>query len=181
VSWANLDDRLHAHPKIRRLQRVPFAGAEALGIWTWCLSWCRAYAPTTGKVSLETVALDWNMDTLHMTEVFGLLCLVGLVDEEASHSGEYLIHDWTDWQLNQHAVAGKARAASADRTPGGQFAPRTASALEPMASAGSQRATPLHSIPNHATPARARDADGFEAVRDTVRKLGFGAPEDTEP
>jgi len=157
MSWANLDDRLHSHPKVRKLQRVPFAGAEALGIWTWCLSWCRAYAPTTGKICVADVALDWNTDPAHMAEVFLLLHTVGLVDEEVSGPAEYLIHDWADWQLDGHlrqSLAGKARAASALRV-GGRFAPNPNQPNQRADEAGTSRATPLLSSPSHASPGRA--------------------------
>uniref|UniRef100_A0A6M3ISD4 Uncharacterized protein n=1 Tax=viral metagenome TaxID=1070528 RepID=A0A6M3ISD4_9ZZZZ len=146
MSWANLDDRLHAHPKIRRLQRVPFAGAEAFGIWTWCLSWCRAYSRESGRVCVETVALDWNADPEHMAEVFALLLSVHLVDE-TDDPDAFTIHDWTDWQMDQHQRAGIARAASAERGAHGRFTSALVPLVDAGESAGHQRATPLHTTP----------------------------------
>jgi len=174
MSWANLDDRLHAHPKVRKLQRIPFAGAEALGIWTWCLSWCRAYSPTEGRVSVADVAVDWNADPEHMAEVFALLASVRLVDVEASGPAEYLIHDWCDWQLDQQARAGMARARTAQRGGNGRFLPSALDKLDTaLEEAGHQPATPLHASPLHASP---RLDHGFEAVRETVTALALPHP-----
>lgn len=148
MSWANLDDRLHAHPKVRKLQRIPFAGAEAFGIWAWCLSWCRAYHPDDGLVVVDEVAFDWNADPEHMAEVFALLSSVGLVD--AAEPGQFAIHDWADWQMDQHVRAGKARAESAQRGDNGRF---VTSALDPLVSAGESAGTPAgHASPRHSTP-----------------------------
>lgn len=48
MTWARLDDQLHAHPKALA------AGLEAMGLWTLALSWCRAYR-TGGQVSPEAL------------------------------------------------------------------------------------------------------------------------------
>ena len=176
MSWANLDDQLHAHPKVRRLQRIPFAGPEAFGIWTWCLSWCRAYAPNTGRVHVADVALDWNADGDHMADVFALLKTVGLVDGTDEPS-EYVIHDWMDWQHDQHQRAGKARAASAVRDGDGRFA---TSALEPLANAGrpAGHATPHQSPPHHART-RATSQSGTGTLRETMAAMGL--PTEVKP
>ncbi|MCU0894786.1 MAG: hypothetical protein MUD06_10775 [Rhodospirillales bacterium] len=150
MSWANLDDRLHAHPKVRELQTVPFLGAEAFGIWCWCLSWCRAFSPNDGRVKVEYAAREWQADPLHMAEVFDLLVTVGLVDRD--RRGGLRIHDWADWQLSQQAKAGMARAATAKRVHG-RFAP----ADQRAGKAGHQPATPLHASPLHASPAGASE------------------------
>ena len=182
MSWANLDDRLHAHPKVRRLQRIPFAGAEAFGIWSWCLSWCRAYHPLDGAVVLEDVADSWNCDTEHMAEVFALLVDVRLLDCADEH---FAIHDWPDWQLDgkmHQILAGQARAASAARTPTGTFQPAGPASTSPVEldQAGIQpgRTSPRLSTPRHSRArVRARETtpskDGFEEVRTTVASLGF--------
>ena len=123
MSWANLDDRLHAHPKVRRLQRVPILGAEAFGIWCWCLSWCRAFRPMTGVVSVDDVADDWGSDRDHMADVFATLLSVHLVDAVEDDSGTFVIHDWCDWQLTAQQRGGLHGAAAAERDPGtGRFA-----------------------------------------------------------
>jgi hypothetical protein len=147
VSWAALDDNFHSHPKVRKLQRIPFAGAEALGIWAWCLSWCRAYSPVTGRITTEAVADAWNADELHVEEVFELLLRVRLVDEVPIKAGDpvtcYLIHDWPDWQNTGQRKAGLARAASASRV-GGRFARngssehKQPSSLDRLVKAGNQ-------------------------------------------
>ena len=116
MSWANLDDRLHGHPKVRRLQRIPFAGAEAFGIWTWCLSWARAYSPLEGRLSVQDVACDWDADPEHMTQVFETLREVGLVDLVMDPDA-YVIHDWGDWQLSAQQRGGLHASAAVGRDP----------------------------------------------------------------
>jgi hypothetical protein len=163
VSWANLDDRLHGHPKVRKLQRLGATGREAFGVWAWCLSWCRAYAPVDGKVTSDVVADAWHMTDEEAAEVFRVLLRVGLVDEELF--GTYLIHDWADWQLDgqqRQSAAGKARAEKADRDAGGRFLPLAAvqpdASSDKLVKAGNQpgHATPRRTSPNPASPGRAR-------------------------
>jgi hypothetical protein len=163
MSWANLDDRLHAHPKVRRLQRIPFAGAEAFGIWCWCLSWCRSFSPTSGLLSVADVAADWGCDLDHMAGVFDLLLTVRLVDELDGDPDAYTIHDWADWQLSGQQRGGLHRAETAVRE-GGRFVvgdqPRPAPpATEELVGGGSPggRTTPRLSVPLHSTPLRAGD------------------------
>ena len=161
MSWANLDDRLHAHPKVRRLQRIPFAGAEAFGIWCWCLSWCRAYTPDTGRIVVANVALDWNGDEEHFEQVFALLASVGLVDPDGD-GGVYLVHDWNDWQLQAQSKAGKARAATATRDEKGHFLP---SALDPLEKPGHPAG---HASPRLSSPR----LSSMDEVRKNLEKNG---------
>jgi hypothetical protein len=172
MSWANLDDRLHAHPKVRRLQRIPFAGAEAFGIWAWCLSWCRAYSPDTGLLAVADVAVDWNADPEHMSEVFALLQMVGLVDA-TDDPGKFAVHDWYDWQLEPHSRAGRANAATAKRGERGRFLPKSTNGDGAMvgdgAGDGHHRATPLHASPLHASP----DGRDMKSLRETLNDMGL--------
>ena len=163
MSWANLDDRLHAHPKVRRLQRIPFAGAEAFGIWCWCLSWCRAFRPNDGALDPDDVAADWGCDPAHMGVIFALLVDVKLVDHL---DGAYAIHDWCDWQLSPQQRGGIHAAQSATRS-GGRFSARDrlspaddglslagghpATAVSP---AGPYLSTPLQTTPRHSEPVK---------------------------
>jgi hypothetical protein len=186
MSWANLDDRLHAHPKVRRLQRIPFAGAEAFGIWCWCLSWARAYSPLEGRLSVQDVACDWNADPEHIAEVFATLHGVGLVDmtgDEIPDPEHWVIHDWADWQLDgrlHQVIAGQTRAATATRTAAGTFQPagELVTSSDKLDQAGDQpgRTSPVLSTPRLSTRAPARETpskDGFEEVRATVASMGF--------
>jgi hypothetical protein len=183
MSWANLDDRLHAHPKVRRLQRIPFAGAEAFGVWAWCLSWARAYSPLAGRLAVADVAFDWNADSEHIAEVFETLRGVGLVDGTDDPT-VYVIHDWADWQLDgkmHQVLAGQARAAAATRSPAGTFqpaGPASASSTK-LDQAGHQPgpSSPVHSTPVLSTRAPARETpskDG-DAVK-TFDELGVTRP-----
>ena len=178
MSWANLDDRLHAHPKVRRLQRIPFAGAEAFGIWCWCLSWCRSFRPNDGALDPEDVAADWGCDSEHMAEIFALLVDLKLVD---CRDGAYAIHDWADWQLSGQQRGGIHRAETAVRE-GGRFIagdqPGPASpAIEELVEAGPPggRTSPRLSTPLRTSPGlvTAPSKDGFERVAATAAALGF--------
>ena len=177
MSWANLDDSLHAHPKVRRLQRIPFAGAEAFGIWCWCLSWCRSFRPNDGVLELEDVAADWGCDPEHIGAVFALLVSVNLI---YISDGHYAIHDWAYWQLSWLQLGGIHRAATAVRE-GGRFIagdqPSPASpAIGELVKGGppAGRTTPRLSTPLRTTPELVVPSnDGFEEVRTTVATLGF--------
>jgi hypothetical protein len=48
MSWGKIDDKLHNHPKFAR------AGAEAIGVWTMCLSHCCDYL-TDGYIARDIV------------------------------------------------------------------------------------------------------------------------------
>ena len=173
VSWANLDDRLHAHPKVRRLQRIPFSGAEAFGIWCWCLSWCRSFRPTDGLLSVADVAADWGCDPEHMSQVFDLLLSVRLVDELDGDPDAYVIHDWTDWQLTAQQRGGLHGSVRAARDPlTGRFGPAGDQSGRDGQPHGSPtgRTTPLHATPNRTSPAGERVASDQESdFRQKVR------------
>jgi hypothetical protein len=172
VSWGALDDRLHGHPKVRRLQRIPFAGAEAFGIWCWCISWCRAYAPLTGRVSVENVAVDWGADAEHFAEVFALLAMVGLVDPVEGDPDGYDIHDWDDWQLSPEQRGGKIASAKAERTAGGQFAKpehRLPPAIGTAGAAGDSRSDSRSTGWSPPHPAPPIPASPRQPARETAR------------
>lgn len=123
MSWAALDDRLHSHPKVVKLMRMGAPGLEAFGVWTWFLSWCRAYSPDDGKIDLEVAADYWGFNHDRMADLFARLVKVGLVDqlvdedfgvEPQGHS----IHDWHDWQFTNQQRGGQMRAANAKRDKG---------------------------------------------------------------
>jgi len=174
MSWANLDDRLHAHPKVQELRTIPIEGMMAFGLWTWALSWCRAYSPSDGVVSVKAAALSWNADPEMIRQLVDVLVQVGLAERDDRDGPSWSIHDWDDWQLEQHRKAGKARAATAVRGPDGRLLSSGAGALVSAgATAGDQRATPLHATPLHASP---RLDHGFEAVRETVTALALPHP-----
>lgn len=170
MSWANLDDQAHGHPKVRKLQRRP-GGLEAFGVWTWCLSWCRAFSPTEGTIDTEEIGCQWNLETDRVTELVELLItvkLVDVIDDEGFIS--YRIHDWHDWQWTFQQRGGKARAATARRI-GGRFAPAD-DQLDQQAGgagnrAGDQLATP-HPTSPHPTSARAGATDGLTEFRRRV-------------
>lgn len=40
MPWGRLDDKLHRNDKVRELRKRKAVGREALGVWTFWLSWC---------------------------------------------------------------------------------------------------------------------------------------------
>jgi hypothetical protein len=172
MSWANLDDRLHAHPKVQELRTIPIEGMMAFGLWTWALSWCRAYSPSDGVVSVKAAALSWNADPEMIRQLVDVLVQVGLAERDDRDGPAWSIHDWDDWQIGAsdewHKAGGRARAATARRV-GGRFAP----ADQQAGSAGTSMATPLHATPLRTSP---RLDHGFEAVRETVTALALPRP-----
>ena len=142
MSWAALDDRAHAHRKVRRLQRLGLPGAAAFGVWAWGLSWCRAFSPERGLLVADDVGAEWGLTREETEEVFNTLMTVGLVDA-TPEPGQFAIHDWADWQLGgrerqriaasekearsargreAQRIAGLERAATAERADRGRFA-----------------------------------------------------------
>ncbi len=187
MSWANLDDRLHAHPKVRRLQRMPYVGAEAFGIWCWCLSWCRAFQPHTGRVSVVDVAADWGADPAHMHDVFAALFEVRLVDRREDGDGQfdpdaYYIHDWSDWQLSPQQRGGLHAAASASREQGRFSAgDRLSPGANGLPPAGVQPVTPRppagdrldRTSPRLSSPRLSEPVETVEEIRRRETEAGF--------
>jgi hypothetical protein len=180
VSWANLDDRLHAHPKVQELQAIPVEGIMAFGLWAWALSWCRAYSPDTGITTVKAAARAWNADPEMVRQLVDLLVDVGLAERDERDSPTWAIHDWVDWQMTQQVRAGRARAEGAVRGNNGRF---VTSALDPLVSAGrSGGSPPGHASPRHSTPRLSplvdgqRDEPGLSTFHETARRLGYGSP-----
>jgi hypothetical protein len=194
VSWARLDDTFASHPKVRRLLgRYGIDGLVALGWWTLLLS-----ATRDGMIERD-VALGM-MPTADPDRMAAMLLEVGLLDRVAE--GRWAFHDWTEYQSEaQQAKAGKARAAGAERGPGGRFlsqragdplAPAPASALDEQGPKRSpepettQRAGPAPSSPRtrpvpvpYVSPTpRARASGGWRSAYE--RALRPHTPSPTE-
>ena len=163
MSWAAVDDRFFAHPKVQRLlRRYPCEGMTALGLWLLTLSWGRSFAAETGQMPLDAACDAFSTDEVFVRQLAGRLVEVGLCDGSLDDTGlltgeAIAIHDWDDWQRPQQVRAGQARAAKASREHG-RFAPadqRAGDAGGAGDSAGDQPAIPIPSHPIPSTPVRA--------------------------
>lgn len=121
MSWANLDDRLHAHPKVQELQTIPVEGIMAFGLWTWALSWCRAYSPDAGIIPVKAAALAWRSDPEQIRQLVDRLVSVEMAERADREAPTWTIHDWCDWQLSPQQRGGLSASRKASRTEQGRF------------------------------------------------------------
>lgn len=132
MTWAKIDDRLHAHPK------VAGAGLEAMGLWVLGLSHCSAYL-TDGFISEQTLK---QLAGKRGQSLAKLLVNSGLWDEETGgwRYHDYLVLNPSAEQIKQERArkteAGRAGgfAKSASRNLAGATPPASAAALLPIPS-----------------------------------------------
>ena len=103
MTWAKVDDKLHAHPK------AELAGLEAMGLWAVALSYSAAYL-TDGYVTRDRV---FRLAGERGPEIAGRLVLAGLWEVSA---GGWTFHDWADYQPTKAEVeAAQAKKSSAGK------------------------------------------------------------------
>ena len=96
MAWFRVDDKLHDHPKVRKLRGHKMA---CLGLWTACGSWS-ADNLSDGFVPAEIVHRFDPDESLA-----DRLVSVGLwVRHEHDGEGGYLFHQWTDHQPTRAEV-----------------------------------------------------------------------------
>jgi len=121
MSWANLDDRLHAHPKVQELQAIPVEGMMAFGLWSWALSWCRAYSPDEGVIPVKAAARAWNADPEQIRQLVDRLVEVEMAERDDREDPTWAIHDWCDWQLSPQQRGGLSASRASARNDHGRF------------------------------------------------------------
>jgi hypothetical protein len=106
VTWFRVDDKLHDHPKVRRLgkDRLP-----AMGVWLVCGSWC-ADTLGDGFVPDEVVS---RVDPKHR---YATRLVAVTLWHRARQDGEdgYVFHEWTHHQPTRSDVQ-EARRKTAQR------------------------------------------------------------------
>jgi len=109
LTWVRLDDRFRSHPKVLR------AGARAAYLWICGLSYC-AEQLTDGHIPLEAVPslVPEFRDSAHLVK---RLVEVGLWE---SRDGEYVVHDYSDWQPPSDEVRARRADVSAKRAEAGK-------------------------------------------------------------
>lgn len=111
MSWAKIDDALHAHPKVARAWK---AHPRAVGLHLLAVSYCSAYL-TDGRVDLEFV--EGKMPVVReRAAVTQALVAAGLWVEA---DDGWLIHDWHDFNPTRAEVL-ERRARDADRKAKGR-------------------------------------------------------------
>lgn len=110
MSWARVDDGLHAHPKIRRAWKC----RPALGLHLMALSYCGRWGGELGLVPDEFVE-EKLPNARERRQVTEALVDAGLWD---AAEGGWLIHDWPEYNHAAQAGAEKARKAAKARWEG---------------------------------------------------------------
>src|SRR5690606_32566483 len=96
MTWFRIDDKLHDHPKVRKLRKDKLA---ALGLWTACGSWS-ADTLSDGFVPAEIVQRFDPTEQLAKR-----LVEVGLwVEDEQDDEEGYRFHQWTEHQPTRAEV-----------------------------------------------------------------------------
>jgi hypothetical protein len=168
MTWAKVDDQLHAHPKALA------AGPEAMGLWVLCLSHCAAYL-TDGHVD-EGVVLGilarWRVTPRSLarrkTELSQALVDAGLWRRTATG---WQFHDWERYQPTRAQVleingkrveAGRRSAVARGQnapTLCSTQAPAFAPALAQLRASGSPVPVPVPSPEIPLTPAERGDGN----------------------
>lgn len=96
MTFFNVDDQFHSHPKARR------AGLAAIGLWTVAGAWSQAYKQQGFVPEYEVAA--WPQGK----RLAGQLVTAGLW-EPAEKDGEkgWLFHDWLDIQQSADEIERK--------------------------------------------------------------------------
>jgi hypothetical protein len=152
VSWANLDDRLHAHPKVQELQTMPSEGMMAFGLWAWSLSWCRAYSPDDGVIPVKAAALAWRADPELIRQLVDCLVEVDMAERGDRGDPTWAIHDWCDWQLSPQQRGGLSASRNASRTELGRFGPPAGDQPDGAGEPAEHQLSPASSQPVSAGP-----------------------------
>lgn len=101
MSWAKIDDQLHAHRKVMRAWR---ANQRALGLHLLALSYCAGQL-TDGFVDEEFVA-EKIPGPRERERTVNALVVAGLWSHEP---GGWRIHDWLDFNPSREATLAKRR------------------------------------------------------------------------
>jgi hypothetical protein len=121
VSWAKLDDTLHAHPK------ATDAGLEAMGLWVLTLSHCGAYL-TDGHVR-RPIALRTAGSAEVLERLAANLVRVGLWELHPGGDG-WQVHDYLEFNPSRLEV--RAQRSATERRGREIRAARAREALDPV-------------------------------------------------
>jgi len=133
MPWARLDDTFHRHSRVQDALDA-LAGGDAIALWTLALSW--SYDPAGGKSSPFIPARQARRLLPGPHDIDAAVAILVEVGLWEPTDGGYLIHDWNDYRApeltpEQRRAGGLARAAKADRSPGGTFLPSSSDQVSP--------------------------------------------------
>ena len=112
MSWFKVDDSFHGHPKVKRIPRS--ARKAAVALWTLAGSYC-SFHLTDGHLLADDV-----LDNGGSTKDAEQLVAVGLWHSHGHNcdrcpdvpEGEYLFHDWLDYNPSREQVLAERKAAA---------------------------------------------------------------------
>jgi hypothetical protein len=156
VSWARLDDAYCDHPKVLRAwNRSP----HAIGLHAMAITYCARHQ-TDGRIPIEW--LEQKMPNKRdRTAALGVLVDCALLE---LHDGEYVVHDFLDYNASNEDIAAATAELSAKRSAAGKRGARARWQTDgkPMANANGTpvaklSAVPIaenasHPIPSHTNP-----------------------------
>jgi hypothetical protein len=166
VSWIKLDDRLLAHPKFVRAERL--AGSTALHLWLGLLAYCKqrltdGFVPADMLAAIDGPAPRWRARALDA------LVSVGLVHREPDG---VRLHDYLAQNESRQAIETKQRERRLSvARPHGERGPSVARASgERVASAGLAKTKPKQSA-GSPVPGKPPETE-TETETETVREGG---------
>jgi hypothetical protein len=182
MTWARLDDRLHAHPKAIK------AGLEAMGVWVMALSYCAAYG-TDGRVDRDAVERICGSRKV-FERVTKRLEACGLWERDETGSG-FRIHDFLDYNPSRSdvekenenkrkgGIEGARRRWAGHRSADGITHDRTHGTRQPPANGGRDAPVPSRPdperesppTPRHKPPDRERPEPGRPTLAPTPRLI----------
>lgn len=101
MPWARLDDKWHAHPKVREAWRC----RPAIGLYAMSLSYCMAYG-TEGKVA-ETFVEDQLPDDGERGTVVAVLERTGLWERNGDG---WIVHDFLKYNPSNEDIEARREA-----------------------------------------------------------------------
>ncbi len=100
MPWISVDLDVRDHPKTRRLSKLlQCSRHEAIGILVVLWQWGLTNATREGVISYasdEDIAMGIMITNKSPQQLVGALVESGWIDK--SKSGEYTLHDWSEWQ-----------------------------------------------------------------------------------
>lgn len=100
MPWGRLDDKLHRNDKVKDLRKRKAAGREALGVWTFWLSWCLDDPAYNGVVPAHELPAADERGAKELVDV-GLWDRIG---------DDYVFHDFFTYAQRPDQVETKRRA-----------------------------------------------------------------------
>ena len=117
MAWISVDTDVRDHPKTRHLSKLlQCSRHEAIGILVLLWQWGLTNATREGKISCATaedIAIGVMFTSKPPQQLVDALITAGWLEQESD--GEYILHDWSEWQDYWYKAIDK-RKANAEKT-----------------------------------------------------------------